>query len=60
MGRLLTDLNLPVDAALLTITRSGNLLTPAPDLELRADDQLILLVAPQIEDQIRDQLWFSD
>jgi trk system potassium uptake protein len=60
VGRPLTDLNLPADAALLTITRSGNLLTPAPDLELQADDQLILLVAPQIEDQIRDQLWFSD
>jgi len=60
VGRPLTDLNLPADAALLTITRPGNLLTPAPDLELQADDQLILLVAPQIEDQIRDQLWFSD
>jgi trk system potassium uptake protein TrkA len=60
VGRPLTDLNLPADAALLTITRSGSLLTPAPDLELRADDELILLVAPQIEDQIRDELRFSN
>jgi trk system potassium uptake protein len=59
VGRPLTDLNLPADAALLTLTRSGNLLTPAPDLELHAGDELILLVARQIEDRIRDQLGFT-
>lgn len=58
VGRPLTDLNLPADAALLTIIRSGNVLTPAPDLELRAGDELVLLVAPQIEDRIRDHLRF--
>jgi trk system potassium uptake protein TrkA len=58
VGRPLADINLPTDAALLTIIRSGNVLTPAPDLELRAGDELVLLVAPQIEDRIRDHLRF--
>ena len=59
VGRPLVDLNLPADAAVLTLIRSGNLRTPAPDLELHAGDELILLVARQIEDRIRDQLRFT-
>lgn len=59
VGRPLVDLNLPADAALLTIIRSGNLLTPAPDLELHTGDELVLVVAPQIEDRIRNYLRFT-
>ena len=59
VGRPLADLNLPADAAVLTIIRCGNLLTPGPDLELHAGDELVLVVAPQIEDRIRDQLRFT-
>jgi trk system potassium uptake protein len=58
VGRPLADLHLPADAAVLTIIRCENVLIPAPDLELRAGDELVLLVARQIEGQLRDQLRF--
>jgi trk system potassium uptake protein TrkA len=56
VGKPVAELNLPADAALLAILRGKTVLTPATDVLLRADDELVLLVAPHLEEQIRINL----
>jgi trk system potassium uptake protein len=56
VGKPLTALTLPPDAALLAILRGKTVLTPATDLLLRADDDLVLLVAPHLAEQVRTHL----
>jgi trk system potassium uptake protein len=52
----LTALRLPPDTALLAILRGKTVLTPATDLLLRAEDELVLLVAPHLAEQVRTHL----
>jgi trk system potassium uptake protein TrkA len=56
VGKPLVELDLPADTALLAIVRGRTVLTPAPDLLLRTDDEVVLLVAPHLEDQVRSRL----
>jgi trk system potassium uptake protein TrkA len=56
VGRPLAELELPVDTALLAILRGEAVLTPAEDLLLRAEDEVVLLVARHLEEQVRTSL----
>jgi trk system potassium uptake protein len=56
VGKPLTALRLPPDTALLAILRGKTVLTPATDLLLRAEDELVLLVAPHLAEQVRTHL----
>ena len=56
VGRPLADVNLPGDAAFLAVLRGRTTLTPASDLVLCADDEVVLLVAPHVEGQVRTNL----
>jgi trk system potassium uptake protein len=56
VGRPLSELTLPADTALLAILRGKTVLTPAPDHVLRADDEVVLLVPPHLEDLVRTTL----
>ncbi|MDT4997510.1 MAG: trk/ktr system potassium uptake protein [Pseudonocardiales bacterium] len=56
VGKRIAHLDLPADAAPIAVARGKNLLTPVPDLVLRAADEIVLLVAPHVEDQVRARL----
>jgi trk system potassium uptake protein TrkA len=56
VGKPLTALRLPPDAALLAILRGKTVLTPAADLLLRAEDEVVLLVAQHLAERVRTYL----
>lgn len=55
-GSPVRDLRLPRDAALVTILRGGRVIVPAPDEPLDGGDELLLVAAPEVEDEVRKAL----
>ncbi len=52
-GRPVRRLELPRDAALVTILRGGRVIVPEPDEPLEGGDELLLVAAPAVEDELR-------
>lgn len=52
-GRPVRRLELPRDAALVTILRGGRVIVPEPDEPLEGGDELLLVAAPEVEDELR-------
>ena len=55
-GRPVRDLQLPRDAALVTILRGGRVIVPQPDEPLEPGDELLFVASTEVEDQVRDAL----
>ena len=55
-GRPVRKLDLPRDAALVTILRGQGVIVPEPDEPLEGGDELLLVAAPEVEDQLRELL----
>ncbi|MCV7193518.1 potassium channel family protein [Mycolicibacterium brumae] len=55
-GRPVRKLDLPRDAALVTILRGNRVIVPAPDEPLEGGDELLLVAVPEVEQEIRDLL----
>ncbi|MCB0929317.1 MAG: TrkA family potassium uptake protein [Mycolicibacterium insubricum] len=55
-GRPVRKLDLPRDAALVTILRGQRVIVPEPDEPLEGGDELLLVAAPEVEDQLRELL----
>jgi len=55
-GRPVRDLELPRDAALVTILRGGRVIVPQPDEPLEPGDELLFVASTEVEDQVRDAL----
>lgn len=53
VGKPVTDLGLPTGCALLTITRDRTLVAPTPTTHLQAGDDVVLLVAADVWEQVR-------
>jgi trk system potassium uptake protein TrkA len=56
IGTVVADLQLPGEAALLTILRTGAVISPRADVRLVAGDELVLAVAEDSEDEVRRAL----
>lgn len=56
VGRPVTDVTMPTDAALLAVTRDGAVLAPAADVVLQAGDVLVLLAGAEAEGSLRAHL----
>ncbi|MEV6230561.1 TrkA family potassium uptake protein [Saccharopolyspora shandongensis] len=52
-GRRVRDLNLPSDAALVTILRGGRVIVPQADDPLEAGDEMLFVAIADVEQQIR-------
>ncbi|CAN5395086.1 TrkA family potassium uptake protein [soil metagenome] len=52
-GKPVRKLELPRDAALVTILRGNRVIVPAPDEPLEGGDELLLVVAPEVEGELR-------
>ncbi len=52
-GNPVRDLRLPRDAALVTILRGSRVIVPQPDEPLEAGDELLLVAAPEVEEEVR-------
>jgi trk system potassium uptake protein TrkA len=48
--------NLPRDAALVAILRSGRVIVPTPDDPLEAGDELLFVASQDVEAEIHDVL----
>ena len=55
-GSPVRDLDLPRDAALVTILRGGRVIVPQPDEPLEPGDELLFVASPEVENQVRDAL----
>jgi|SRR5882757_1121708 len=55
-GRAVRELNLPRDAALVTILRGGRVIVPTPDEPLESSDELLFVAVPEVEQEIRDMM----
>ena len=55
-GRPVRDLNLPRDAALVTIVRGSRVITPTPDEPLAAGDELLFVATPEVENDVRNAI----
>jgi trk system potassium uptake protein TrkA len=55
-GRPVRKLNLPRDAALVTILRGQRVIVPEPDEPLEGGDELLFVASPEVEDELRTQL----
>lgn len=55
-GRPVKRLQMPRDAALVTIIRGGRVIAPSPDDPLEGGDELFFVAAADVEDQLRDML----
>jgi trk system potassium uptake protein len=55
-GRAVRDLQLPRDAALVTILRGRRVIVPQPEDPLEAGDELLFVASADVEDQIRAAL----
>jgi trk system potassium uptake protein len=56
VGRPVSDLALPRDAALVAVLRGGRVIVPTPDDPLEAGDELLFVANQEVEAQIRDLL----
>ena len=52
-GRPIRRLELPRDAALVTILRGSRVIVPQPDEPLEGGDELLLVAAPEVEAELR-------
>jgi trk system potassium uptake protein TrkA len=52
-GKPVRKLELPRDAALVTILRGNRVIVPAPDEPLEGGDELLLVVSPEVEGELR-------
>lgn len=52
-GRPVRDLQLPRDAALVTILRGGRVIVPSADEPVEPGDELLFVASPEVEDQVR-------
>ncbi len=52
-GHPVRALSLPRDAALVAIVRGSRVIAPTPDDPLEAGDELLFVVLPEVEDQLR-------
>jgi trk system potassium uptake protein TrkA len=52
-GKPVRKLDLPRDAALVTILRGNRVIVPAPDEPLEGGDELLLVVSPEVEGELR-------
>jgi trk system potassium uptake protein TrkA len=57
-GRPVRELNLPRDAALVTVLRGGRVIVPQPDDSLEAGDELLFVAAADVEQEVRSALGF--
>jgi trk system potassium uptake protein TrkA len=55
-GRPVRDLELPRDAALVTILRGGRVIVPQPDEPLEPGDELLFVASTEVEDEVREAL----
>ncbi|BBZ66844.1 potassium transporter TrkA [Mycolicibacterium insubricum] len=55
-GRPVRKLDLPRDAALVTILRGQRVIVPEPDEPLEGGDELLLVATPEAEDALRELL----
>jgi len=58
-GRAVRSLNLPRDAALVTVLRGGRVIVPQPDDAMEAGDELLFVAGVDVEDEIRTVLGLS-
>jgi trk system potassium uptake protein TrkA len=58
-GRAVRSLNLPRDAALVTVLRGGRVIVPQPDDAVEAGDELLFVAGVDVEDEIRKVLGLS-
>jgi trk system potassium uptake protein TrkA len=56
VGRHVTALDLPNDAALLGVSRGAGLLPSGPELVLQAGDEIVLLVSADAEERVRSRV----
>jgi len=54
VGRPVRDVPLPRDTALVAVLRQRRVLVPSPDDSLEAGDELMLLTAEDVEDELHD------
>lgn len=59
-GRPVRKLNLPADAALVTILRGKRVIVPEPDQPLEGGDELLFVAAPEVEAELRQLLLRGD
>jgi trk system potassium uptake protein TrkA len=52
-GKPVRKLELPRDAALVTILRGARVIVPEPDEPLEGGDELLLVAVPEVEDDLR-------
>jgi trk system potassium uptake protein TrkA len=57
-GRAVREIDLPRDAALVTILRGGRVIVPQPDDPLEAGDELLFVAAADVEEEIRKALGY--
>ncbi|XVV05755.1 potassium channel family protein [Actinosynnema sp. CA-248983] len=57
-GSPVNSLNLPRDAALVTILRGGRVIVPTPDDTLEGGDELLFVAAADVEREIRSALGY--
>lgn len=55
-GKPVRKLSLPRDASLVTILRGHRVIVPQPDEPLEGGDELLLVAAPEVEDDLRNVL----
>lgn len=55
-GRPVRDLQLPRDAALVTVLRGGRVIVPQPDEPLEPGDELLFVASPEVENDVRAAL----
>ena len=55
-GRPVRDLQLPRDAALVTILRGGRVIVPQPDEPLEPGDELLFVASTEVEGEVREAL----
>jgi trk system potassium uptake protein TrkA len=56
VGRPMYELRLPVDSAIVAIIRGGHVVIPQPETVLAADDELIAIATPEVEQDLRQAL----
>ncbi|MGV0992793.1 MAG: potassium channel family protein [Mycobacterium sp.] len=59
-GRPVRKLNLPRDAALVTILRGARVIVPEPDEPLEGGDELLFVSSPEVESELRTLLGRAD
>jgi trk system potassium uptake protein TrkA len=58
-GRAVRDVQIPRDAALVTVLRGGRVIVPQPDDPLEAGDELLFVASADVEDEIRKALGYE-